>query len=344
VTHFVAAVAPLASAVSRAARLVSSVTAPVVLSGSGGRVEFSAGLVFGSADAVVAEPGRVIVGLRALATVLGGLSAADVELRLEGTRLAVRTPSARYALPTLTVEPPSLPALAVLGVASGLREAAGIVAGAASRDGLPLFTGVRLRSAGERLTLVATDRFRAAIASIPWAAKTSAAVDALVPASVLASAVRYVQAETPIRAAEDWFGVDWTGGGMVTPGLALPFPDSQIEALMRAEPVAQVSVLADELAGAVDRVAPFAGEGIELALFDGLVAVRGSGEAGEAREEVKASTSGDHVSVSFQPAYLADAARAFAGGMVRIEVQQGIRPTVFSAGDVRYLVVPLRRP
>ena len=342
-THFVAAAAPLASALARAARLVPSATAPVVLAGAGARLEFSAGLAFGSVDAVVAEPGRVVVGLRALATVLGGLTGPDAELRLEGNRLAVRAPTARYALPTIAAEPLQRPEIEVLGVATGLREAAGVVAGAASRDGLPLFTGVRLRSAGERLTLLATDRFRAAMAAIPWTARSAAPVDALVPASILSAAVRYVDTQTPVRAGADWFGVDWAGGGMVTPGLALPFPDAQIDALLRAEPIAEVEVDAEALSGAVDRVVPFAGDGIELSIADGSVSVRSWGEIGEAREDVKASTSGDHVVVRFQGAYLADAARAFGARVVRIHVQQGIRPTVFSAAELRYLVVPLRR-
>jgi DNA polymerase-3 subunit beta len=60
---------------------------------------------------------------------------------------------------------------------------------------------------------------------------------------------------------------------------------------------------------------------------------------------VKASVAGtSRTQALYQPRYLAEAVRAFAGETVTIQVQQGIRPTVFAAGDLRYLVVPLRLP
>jgi DNA polymerase-3 subunit beta len=93
---------------------------------------------------------------------------------------------------------------------------------------------------------------------------------------------------------------------------------------------------------AVDRVVPFAGDGVCLDVVDGMISVRGFGEMGEAREDVKASTLGDHTSTRYQPRYVADAIRAFGDGRVTIQVQQGVRPTVFSGGRLQYLVVPLR--
>lgn len=339
--HFVAAVPPLAAAVSRADRLAGFRASAVAVTANDRAIEIAADSVFGRVDAVVHEPGVAVVGLRALATVLGGLTAPEAELRVEGTRLAVRTSAARFALPLMEVGPPERPDVPVLGVATGLREAATVVAEATAKDGLPLFTAVRVRSAGDRLTLLATDRFRAAVASVPWASGGSE-VDALVPAADLAGAVRFVENEVPVRAGDGWFGVDWPGGGVVMPQLAVPFPDAQIDSLLAADPVATIEVEADALRGTIHRVAPFAGEGIVLDIADGMVSVRGSGEMGEAREDVKASTLGDHTTTRYQPRYLADAVRAFAGGAVTIQVQQGIRPTVFGGGDLRYLVVPLR--
>jgi DNA polymerase-3 subunit beta len=285
----------------------------------------------------------------------------------------------------------------VLGVATGCRDVAAIVAEATAKDGLPLFTAVRIRSVGDRLTLVATDRFRAAIATVPWqravpkapaalpsdrrdrpdatdrlgsgddghggnagnggsedAARRgggadgfggrAAEVDVLVPAAALASAVRFADHDVPVRAADGWFGVDWPGGGTVLPQLALPFPDAQIATLLTTDPIATIDVDADTLLAAVDRVAPFAPDGIVLDIADGVIAIRGAGELGEAREDVKASTVGGHATVRYQPRYLAAAVRAYAGRRLTIQVQQGIRPTVFESEDLKYLVVPLRLP
>lgn len=361
--HFVAATQPLAAAVSRADRLTGGRTSAVAISasggsgsasggsasggsasggsGSGGSVEVATGSVFGGVAAIVHEPGVAMVGLRALATVLNGLTAPEAVLRVEGTRLAIRTSSARFALPLIAAAPTPRPEVPVLGVATGLREAATVVAEATAKDGLPLFTAVRVRTSADRLTLVATDRFRAAVASVPWESH-GAQVDALVPAASLAAAVRFVGAQVPVRADSGWFGVDWAGGGTVMPQLALPFPDAQIASLLAADPIATVDLDADALRGAVDRVMPFAPDGIVLAIGDGLVSVRGEGELGDAREDVKAATLGDLTTTRYQPRYLAEAVRAYAGGTVTIQVQQGIRPTVFDGGELRYLIVPLR--
>lgn len=303
----------------------------------------SGGFVHGRVSVEVYEYGRAVVPVRSLATVLSGVAASpSVALRVEGTRLAVRTPTARFALPVLPsapVEPPDVP---VLGIASGLRDAAAVVAGAASKDGLPLFTGVRLRSSSASLTLAATDRFRAAFASVAWESSSSDCVDALVPAPVLAAAARFASPRSAVRSGGDWFGLDWDDGGLVVPGLALPFPDAQLDALAATSPVCVVDVEVESLRGAVDRVAPFAGDGVWVEVADGLLVVRASGVLGDAREEVKASTVGDLCTQRFQPGYLVDAVRALAGERVRIEMQAGVRPTLFSSGELRYLVVPLR--
>jgi DNA polymerase III subunit beta len=346
VVHFVAAARPLASALSRADRLLASRTAPICICAAGDRIEIRADdavCVFGDVTAVVHEPGTVAVGLRALATILSGVAEPDVELRVEGGRLAVRTPSSRFALPTVAVHTTPPPRVPVVGVATGLSAAARVVAGAASLDGLPLFTAVRMTSAGERLTLVATDRFRAAVATVDWQPQSGSPepVDVLVPAAVLAAAMRFVGHEVPIRAREGWFGADWPGGGIVTAALAVAFPDAQVASLLQADPIATLEVDAAALGAAVERVTPFASNGIVLDIADGIVSVRGDGEMGEAREDVKASTAGDHVTVRYRARYLADAVRAYAGPL-GIQVQQGIRPTVFGGGELRYLVVPLR--
>ncbi len=338
--RFVAATQPLAAAVQRADRLTAGRAPAVAVSASADAVVIATDCAFGDATAIVPEAGSAVVGLRALATVLSGLTAPEAELRVEGTRLAIRTPTARFALPLMATAPLRLPDLPVLGVATGLRDAATVVADATAKDSLPLFTAVRLTSDGDRLTLAATDRFRAAIATVAW--EGDGVVDALVPAASLAAAMRFTDVRVAVRATNEWFGVDWPSGGTVLSQLAVPFPDAQIAALVKADPIACVDLDADALRKAVERVTPFAPDGIALTVADAMVSVRGDGELGDAREDVKASTTGDHTTTHYQPRYLADALRAYAG-TVRIQVQQGIRPTVFHAGELRYLVVPLQR-
>lgn len=314
--------------------------------------------------AAVAVDGGVAVSRRALATTLASVTAPEVRLRREGARLAIRTPSARYAIPILepaapAVTAPDVPAVAGCVEAAQLRAAGLAVAGAASRDGLPIFTGVRVRGVrdghddGPGISLVATDRFRMASATVPWLSGGSGAVDVLVAAGVLAEAARQLPATGPVllRCAADRFGVDWAGGGIVAASLALPFPDEQIAALLRVSPMCSVQVEADALAAAVQRAVPFAGASgqVHLEALDGVVVIRGADAgSGESREEVKADVAGDHFVAAYQGRYLADAVRPFAGRVISVQIQEGIRPTLFAAAELdpirlRCLVVPLRK-
>ena len=126
-----------------------------------------------SCPATVHTEGTVLVPGRPLAETLRALDDDLVQVAVEGSRLAVRTSRARFALPLLDVDvhpgvaqPPPL----VGRVTGDLALPALVsVAGAASRDdALPLFTGVRIRANGDVLRLVATDRYRLALAELPW--------------------------------------------------------------------------------------------------------------------------------------------------------------------------------
>src|SRR5256714_15116447 len=143
---------------------------------------------------------------------------------------------------------------------AALRAAAPGVAGAASREpALPIFTGVRVRSSGDRLALLATDRYQLASASVPWRAVD--AVDTLVPAPVLAEAARQAgRAETVVvRADADLFGLTWPGGGVVSATLGGAYPDVQLDRLLEVRPECVVEADADALAGAVERAARYGG-------------------------------------------------------------------------------------
>jgi DNA polymerase-3 subunit beta len=307
--------------------------------------------------AVVHGAGSAAVSRRGLAETLAALEAPEVRLVAEGSRLAVRTPGARFALPRLeagtlprAADPP--PAVGTIAGAA-LRAAAVPVAGAASREhALPIFTAVRLRSQGDRLSMVATDRFRMAAAAVPWRPDGRGTVDTLVPAALFAEVAKQAgrAEEVVVHADADRFGLAWAGGCVVTSSLGTPFPDQQIDQLLDARVECAVDLEADALAAAVDRATPYAGPHGRVTIHagDGALVVRSSDPlAGESEETVKASVRGDHLIRTYQARYLLDALRPFARQTVRVQVQGGLRATVLSAAgddglDLRYLVVPMR--
>lgn len=288
--------------------------------------------------ATVHADGTVLVPARALAETLRALEVDLVRLAVERNRLTVRTPSARFALPLLDAalhpgvpEPPP-----VAGSVHGRAFArlCRVAAGAAVKDSaLPMFSGVRVRAEGGRLGMVATDRYRLVIASLPWR-PGQPELDALVPAELLADAARRMPAdgEVAIHADADRAALCWTGTSIGTALLASPFIDEKRYAAFPAS--ASVTLVAEELAGALRRVGLYADDrgAVVLQVADGEVRVRGSGQAGEAEELIKSSVDGQ-VEQGYRSRYLYDALRPFGERRVRLLMQEGMRATAVVPAD-----------
>jgi DNA polymerase-3 subunit beta len=300
--------------------------------------------------ATVHADGQVLVPAKPLAETLRALDAPQVRLVVEGSRLAVRVPGARFALPLLeadlhpgVAEPP-----ARVGSLDGPEFAAllSVVASVAARDdALPMLTGVRLRGEpGGPLSMIATDRYRLAIATLPWSGESS--VDAMVPAALLVEAAKQASSteHVALHVDQDRAGLVWGDAAIVTSLLASTLPDER--KILPTTVDATVTIDADALAGAVRRVGLFS-EGpqvVQLALGDGEIRVHGGGQqVGEAEEHVKAEITGGRPTPAYQLRYLSDALKAFAGQQVTLSIQPGRRGTMFTSdGRLQYLVVPIR--
>ncbi|MFL6142979.1 MAG: DNA polymerase III subunit beta [Labedaea sp.] len=303
--------------------------------------------------AMVHTEGRVLVPARPLAETLRALAEPTVRLVVEGSRLVIRVPGARYALPLLDVDVhpglPSLPPPAGEVAGAALAEALATVAATASRDdALPLYTGVRIRADGDRLVLLATDRFRLAVASLPLA--PAGALDALVPAGLLVELGKRLDGRVTLHAGPDGVGFAW--GATVVTTAVLDGGFIHESKVVMSEVDTRIELAADDLAGAVRRVGLYtdARGVLLLEVGDGEVRLRGADQqAGEAEESVKATIDGGRTGQAFQARYLTDALRPFAGGRVRLAVQPGMRATIFSSPEpreveLRYVAMPMLPP
>jgi DNA polymerase-3 subunit beta len=307
-----------------------------------------------SAAASVHTTGRVLVPAKPFAETLRALDVPMARIVVEGARLAVRTPNARYALPLLDADlHPGVPAAPPLaGEVDGelLVAALATVAATASRDdALPLFTGVRMRGVGDRLVLASTDRYRMAVASLPW--QPAGALDALIPAALLAEVAKQARHRVSLHADHNRVGLAWGSSTVTTALLDGSFlSESKI---VLSEVDTRVEVAADTLASAVRRVALYADSRgvLKLEIGDNEIRLRGADQqSGEAEESIKADVSGGRTSPSYQSRFLIDALRPFAGRRVQLAIQPGMRATVFSSPDpdetvdLRYMVAPMRPP
>jgi DNA polymerase-3 subunit beta len=359
---FSATTAELAGAMQAVARFLPSRPTDPVLTGV--LLTASAdGLVLACTDreravrlacpATVHTDGTVLVPGRPLAETLRALDDELVRVAVEGSRLAVRTSRARFALPLLDVDvhPGVAPPPPLVGrVSADLALPALVsVAGAASRDGaLPLFTGVRLRADGDVLRLVATDRYRLALAELPW--HGVGRFDVLVPAGLFTEIVRQAArsssaTELALHADDDRAAFAWDDHVVSTALLATPFPDEN--RYLGRPGDASVVLSPTELAAAVHRVGLYAGErgAVTIDLGDGEVRVRcDSAELGEAEESVKAGVTG-RLTQTYRTRYLLDALRAF-DDEVRLDIQSGMKSTVLhtesgNGAVLHYLVMPI---
>ena len=195
----------LADAVAWAARsLPNRPTAPILagllMNASGDEVTLSSFDSTTSAQvtmpAEVTDEGTVLVSGRLLNEIARSLPNKPVEMVADHTQVELTCGSARFSLQTLPVDEyptlPEMPTQTGLVDASVFEKSVSQVVIAAGRDELlNVFTGVRVEINGDRLSLLATDRYRMALKELTWqpsAPDIEGAV--LVPGRVLADTAK----------------------------------------------------------------------------------------------------------------------------------------------------------
>jgi DNA polymerase III subunit beta len=304
-------------------------------------------------SAVVHTDGRVLVPAKPLAETLRALDAPEVRLVVEGTRLAIRVPGAHYALPLLDVDihpgAPQPPDAVGLVPTTPFASLLSTVAATASRDdALPLYTGVRIRAEQDRLILLATDRFRMAVATLPW--QPVGPLDVLIPAALLTELAKQIpNARTlTLHADRNRMGFAWANTTLTTgvlDGTAIhesKVPMSDVDTHLTLD--------ADALAAAVRRVSLYTDPRgvIAFEVGDSDIRLRSADrQAGEAEETVKSTVDGGRTGQTFQARYLIDALRPFSGQTIRVAIQPGMRAALITRAtpgdaDLRYIVMPMR--
>jgi DNA polymerase-3 subunit beta len=235
------------------------------------------------------------------------------------------------------------------------------VAAAAGRDEttLPALTGVRAEIEGDKLTLIATDRYRLAVRELHWSpaqADLSAAV--LVPGRALADTAKALTAGAEVSIALALPGdsgdgmIGFAGGGRRTTTRLLGGEFPRYQALLPDQVNAIAELPVSALAESVKRVALVAERNtpVRLSFSAGqLLLEAGTGDEAQAAETVEASYEGDDIQIAFNPTYLLDGLTAIDSDIARISFTASSKPAVITgkpAGDAapnyRYLLMPIR--
>ena len=312
----------------------------------------------------VSEPGTVLVSGRLLAEISRALPAKPVDVVLDGTKVQVTCGASRFTLLTMPVEDyPNLPAMPpVTGTVDGdeLTHAVAQVSVAASRDDtLPLLTGVRVEIVGEKVTLLATDRYRLALREMTWKpANPGVEAVALVRARTLSDAAKSLGGSGSVAVAlSTGGGVDLIGfeaGGRQTTSLLVDGDYPPVRRLFPDETPIHAIVNRQALAEAAKRVALVAERNtpIRLTFSEGQVVLdAGQGDDAQASEALEAVLVGEDISVAFNPHFLADGLGALDTTFVRMSFTHPNKPVEFTGQeslegddlkDYRYLLVPIR--
>lgn len=271
-----------------------------------------------------------------------GLSDGEVEILGKGPRFSLR--------PLNAEDYPEIPDMAGEGVevdGEELAEAINQVVVAASGDSArPILTGVLFEASPEGLRMVATDSYRLAVRDLPGVGLEGTG---LVPARGLRELPRTVGAAKVTARLGDREAVFASERGTLRLRLIEgAFP--KYRSLLPESYPNHVVVEKDDVMEALGRVSLVAEDHIpvRLKLTQGGVEVTVTRQdvGGEA-EHIKGEYAGtdEEVSVAFNPRYLADGVGAVAGNRVRIQVIDGVRPSVVDAADKTdflYLLMPVR--
>ncbi len=313
----------------------------------------------------VTEDGTALVLGKLLADISRNLPTQPVDFATEGTKMALTCGSSRFSLIQMPVSDyPSLPTPAPSGgtiAGDTFTQAVAQVAIAADRgDTLPILTGVRVEIDGEKVTMLATDRYRLAMRELTWSpANAEASHVALIPARTLSETAKALGAAGSIDIAmgdadggQGLIGFEAGSRRATTRLLDGEYPKVTSIFPSSVDTVATIDTHA--LIDAVRRVALVAERNtpVRLRLTQGQLAIEaGTGDDAQGSEAIEATLSGPDIEIAFNPQFLLDGLGALGAAYTRMAFTQASRPAVLSgqaeiegAADesYRYVLMPVR--
>lgn len=362
----------LAEAVTWAARSLPQRPAVPVLAGLLLEADSNGALRFASFDyevsakvevaADVSDAGQVLVSGKLLADICKALPAAPVEMTTNGSKVDVTCGSSRFTLMSMPVD--EYPALPELPDSSGsvsadvFAEAVSQVTLATSRDDtLPILTGVRVEIEGEKMTLLATDRYRLAVRELNWRpARPDLSAVALVRGRTLSDVAKTLGGDVTVALSSEGGRelIGFSSSGRQTTSLLVEGEYPKVRSLFPDSAPIHAVIATAPLLEAVRRVALVAERNtpIRFSFTEGTVTLEaGAGDDAQASEAIEAVVSGDDIAVGFNPSFVIDGLGALSDPYVRFSFTTPMKPVVMTGqaeaeGDddlgYRYLIMPIR--
>lgn len=313
----------------------------------------------------VKEAGKVLVPGKLLAEISRSLPNKPITFVLEGSRVLVTSGSAKFTLPTLSVdEYPTLPELPdTTGVIASDTFATAVaqVAIAAGRDdSLPTLTGVHVEINEDTLTFAATDRYRLAVREIQWQPSApNTSTTALLRARTIADAAKSLTGSKEVslsfapNTSNDRL-TGFAGGGKTMTSRMLDGTFPPYRHLLPQEVTTTALIEVATLLDSVRRVALVTDKTVPLRLdFNNntLSLEAGAGEEAQATETIEILLTGEPIAIAFNPTFLADGLSAVGTKFVQISFTGANKPAILMGKNdkdgglvenYRYLLMPMR--
>jgi DNA polymerase-3 subunit beta len=316
-------------------------------------------------QAEIKEAGKVLVPGKLLAEISRSLPNKPITFALDGTRVLVTSGSAKFTLPTLSVdEYPNLPELPdTTGTLASdvFATAVSQVAIAAGRDdSLPTLTGVHVEINEDTITFAATDRYRLAVREIQWTPTApNTTTTALLRARTIADAAKSLTGSkdvslsfAPNTSNDRLAGFAGDGKTMTSRMLDGTFPPYRH--LLPQEVTTTALIEVATLLDSVRRVALVTDKTVPLRLDfanNTLSLEAGAGEEAQATEAIEILLTGEPISIAFNPTFLADGLNAVQTKFVQISFTGSNKPAILMGKsdkdgkleeNYRYLLMPMR--
>jgi DNA polymerase-3 subunit beta len=222
-----------------------------------------------------------------------------------------------------------------------------------------MLTGVRMEIASDKLTLVATDRFRLAMREFDWQPTGDVEdVAVLVPARTLAEAAKTLgsagsSVEVSLASGDGLLGLAGNGRRATSRLLDAEFP--KYRQLLPSEHTSAAILEVSPLVEAIKRVSLVAERGtqVRLEFADGSLRLSAGGDdEGSAEEELAVDYTGEPVTIAFNPGYLLDGLGALHTDRAHLSFTTPNRPALVKPvgedgevlGGYLYLLMPVRLP
>jgi len=309
----------------------------------------------------VSTEGTVLVLGKLLSEIINKLPKDQVSFDLVDNKVNVTSASAKFNLLTMpTSEYPDLPTLPeTSGEVDGhvFSQAVTQVAHAASKEDVtPVLTGVLLESKNDSLNLVATDRYRVAVKSIPW--KSTVTDSVLIPARTLQEIARTFSNQgslaVSIEKTEERQMVAFSANNKNVTSVLLKGSFPAVLSLFPENIEHEAIANVDEIEEATKRVSLVVdGDNpIRYNFGEGSATIKSiTSETAQASEDVNVELIGEEIGVSLKPQFVLDGL----SGMTTDHVSFGFTknaqnptkpgPLLFrekgdKAGEFKYLLQP----